>query len=114
MTALVGIAAPDRKADLQAMLQQLSYRGIIDYIAPLQNATVGMVFSDPARPTTNESDLLSAKAGPGHFARAQIETGGISLSRDPSGVCPFITAAMRTASFILPAKSKPSCRLPTM
>lgn len=89
MTALVGIAAPNRKADLQAMLQQLSYRGIIDYIAPLQNATVGMVFTDPSRPAAKDSDLLSAKAGPGHFARAQVETGGISLSRDSSGVCPL-------------------------
>lgn len=89
MTAIVGIAAPNRKADLQTMLQQLSYRGKVDFIAAIQNATIGMVFTDPSRALSKESDLLSVKAGRGHFARAQVETGGISISRDSIGVCPL-------------------------
>ena len=87
MTAIAGIAAPNRKADLNAMLHQLSYRGNAAFIAPTQNVTMGIVLPDNSPAGEPESDLLTVSAGRGHFAKARSDSGGLNLSRDTLGVC---------------------------
>lgn len=89
MTALVGIAAPDRKADLRAMIQKISYRGKSDFITPSTQATIAMVVTGPSWSTSTHPDTLSISAGRGHFAQARIEPNGLGLSRDPIGICPL-------------------------
>lgn len=89
MTAIAGIAAPNRKADLNAMLQQLSHRGSAAFIVPTDNATMGIIMPDHQPSASPEPDMLSVNAGRGHFARAKSDSGGVKLSRDTLGVCPL-------------------------
>lgn len=87
MTAIAGIAAPNRKADLNAMLHQLSYRGSAAFIVPSHNVTMGIVLPDNSPSAVPAADLLTVSAGRGHFAKAGYESGGVKLSRDTLGVC---------------------------
>lgn len=88
MTALAGIAAPDRKAELDTMLQQLSYRGDTTIVYPAVQATLGVVVPEPL-PTPLNPDSLTVSAGRGHFARVKTNPDGVTLSRDPLGVVPL-------------------------
>lgn len=87
MTAIAGIAAPNRNADLNSMLHQLSYRGSAAFIVPVQNVTMGIVLPDNSPSAVPETDLLTVSAGRGHFAKARYDSGGVKLSRDSLGVC---------------------------
>lgn len=89
MTAIVGIAAPNRKADLNLMLDRLSYRGKAAFIVPNDLVTMGILFPDNNPAVAPQPDTLEVGAGRGHFAAAQLLPGGLSLSRDDLGVEPL-------------------------
>jgi asparagine synthase (glutamine-hydrolysing) len=89
MTAIAGIAAPNRKADLNTMLQQLSYRGSDTFVIPDQNITLGIVLPEGTPKISNQADAFTVSAGRGHFVGAKVNSGEINLSRDPLGVCPL-------------------------
>jgi asparagine synthase (glutamine-hydrolysing) len=89
MTALVGIAAPKREADLNAMFQKLAYRGSKSSIYQDKTATVGILLPDHISTTPPSAHIFTANAGPGHFARASVSSSGLNLTRDLVGVVPM-------------------------
>ena len=89
MAALMGIAAPNREADLNAMLTKISYRGSAASIFPNSSTTIGLLLPDHLKSAATNPHKFEASAGCGHFAKASLNSTGLSLSRDLVGFVPL-------------------------
>ncbi len=89
MTALVGIAAPNREADVKTMLTKISYRGSSTFISQHSAVTIGVLQPNHLKRTTIDPHLFQATAGRGHFAAASVNNVSISLTRDTVGFVPL-------------------------
>ncbi len=89
MTALVGIAAPNREADLTAMLTKISYRGSAASIFPNSSTTIGLLLPDHLKSAAANPDIFEASAGRGHFAAASLNGADLKLTRDLVGFAPL-------------------------
>jgi len=89
MTALVGIAAPNRDADLNTMAAKIAHRGAALSIFHPSSSTIGLLLPQHAQQPAADSIVYMAGAGRGHFAAARIEKGALSLSRGQIGFAPL-------------------------
>jgi len=74
MAALMGIAAPNREADLNAMLTKISYRGSAASIFPNSSTTIGLLLPDHLKSAATNPHKFEASAGCGHFAKASLSS----------------------------------------
>lgn len=89
MTAIAGIAAPNREADLNTMLGKIKHRGPAFSIFQENSSTIGLFYPSYAQKPSSAAGVYAAGAGRGHFAAARIDDGGLALTRGQVGFAPL-------------------------
>ncbi|MFQ5834018.1 MAG: asparagine synthase-related protein [Candidatus Thorarchaeota archaeon] len=114
MTGIVGIGETRRQEVVEHMLDMISHRGPHgrEIIEPV-GATLGVVWSESETkwiPQMRCQNAVWDTAGRGHFARADVRNGKLTLMRDRIGVVPLYYG--RTDSGVLCFASEVKALLP--
>ena len=110
MSGIAGIADPDRRQDVQRMLDRMAHRGPAGReIVAAQGGTLGVAWTKAqadAAITLRQEHVARDAVGDGHFAQGQVTRSGLKLKRDPLGIAPLYYGWTEDGAFCFASEAK--------
>jgi len=92
MAAIAGIALPNAEQSVNQMLEKMAHRGTFhSSVKTIDGVTMGLCWpaSQPDAGKALAQGTAEDRVSDSHYARAQIQQGSLTLTRDPLGVSPL-------------------------
>lgn len=110
MTAIAGIARPDKKQEVHQMLDIMKHRGPVgEEVLDIQEVTFGVNWTTSqtsAWDLLRQDHMAADYAGRSRFAQASPESAGFVLKRDPVGIAPLYFGRMADGTLCFASEAK--------
>ncbi|MEN6410922.1 MAG: asparagine synthase-related protein, partial [Anaerolineaceae bacterium] len=110
MTAIAGIARPDKEQEVHRMLNIMKHRGPVgEEVLDIQGVTFGANWTasqTTTRDMLRQDHLAADCAGRSRFAQAAPESAGFVLKRDPVGIAPLYFGRMADGTLCFASEAK--------